>query len=133
MFGTEELRMLWASIALGLVQLTMSMVAGLASGRLKWNVGARDEEPPPLGKIAARIERAWRNYLETFPLFAALVLLSAALSKHNAMTTLGAELYFYSRVIHLPIYAIGVPVVRTIVFSASLVGIVLVLFGIWPG
>lgn len=133
MVGTEELRMLWASIVLGLVQLTMAMVAGLASGRLAWNVGARDQEPPQLGKIAARIERAWRNYLETFPFFAALVLLSAALSKHNAMTTLGADLYLYSRVIHVALYVIGVPVVRTIVFSASLVGIILVLFGIWPG
>jgi uncharacterized MAPEG superfamily protein len=133
MVYTEETRMLWASIALGLVQLFAAMVAGLVSGRMFWNLGPRDEEGPKLGKIAARIERAWRNYLETFPLFAAVVLLATALGKHNTLTTLGAELFVYSRVVHVVLYAIGVPVVRTIVFTVSLVGIVLVLLGVWPG
>jgi len=130
---SEDLRMLWASVALGLVQLSAAMVAGLASGRLAWNVGARDTEGPRLGKIAARIERAWRNYLETFPLFAAVVLLASALGKHNATTALGAGLYFYGRLAHVVIYATGAPVVRTLIWTVSLVGIILVLLGIWPG
>ena len=133
MFGAVELRMLWASIALGLVQLSAAMIAGLVSGRLAWNLGARDTEGPQLGKFAARIERAWQNYLETFPVFAAVVLLAAALNKHNATTALGAEIYFYSRVAHLPIYAIGTPVLRTVIWTVSLVGIILVLLGAWPG
>ena len=131
--GTEDLRLLWASIALGLAQLFAAMIAGLASGRLMWNLGARDQRGPELGKIADRIERAWRNYLETFPIFAAVVLLAAALNRHNAMTAMGAELYFFSRAAHAVIYAAGIPFVRTIIWTVSMVGIVLVLLGAWPG
>ena len=133
MSGSEELHLLWASIALGLAQLFAAMIAGLASGRLMWNVGARDQEGPPLGKIAGRVERAWQNYLQTFPIFAAVVLLAAALNRHNASTALGAELYFFSRVAHVVIYAAGIPFLRTIVWTVSIVGIVLVLLGAWPG
>ena len=133
MSDTPELRMLWASLALGLAQLFAAMIAGLASGRLMWNLGARDEEGPKLGRIASRIERAWRNYLETFPLFGAVVLLAAALNKHNATTALGADLYFYSRAVHVVLYAAGVPFIRTIIWTLSIVGIVLVLLGAWPG
>ena len=50
--------------------------------------------------------------METFPLFAAVVLLASVLNRHNGTTGLGAELYFYSRAAHVVVYAIGVPVLR---------------------
>ena len=68
-----------------------------------------------------------RNFLETFPIFAVAVLIAAALNRHTAMTVLGAQLYFWARVAFVPVYALGVPVVRTLVWAVSLVGIVLVL------
>ena len=132
-FGTEELRMLWASVVLGLVQLTLAILAGIASGRLSWNLGARDQEGPPLGKIAGRVERALQNYLQTFPLFATAVLLTSILNRHNATTALGASLYFYARAAHVVIYALGIPVLRTLIWTVSIAGIVLILLGIWPG
>ncbi len=132
-FGTEELRMLWASALLGLVQVTLAIVFSTASGRLRWALGARDEPGPVLGTIASRIERCWRNYLETFPIFAALVLLANALNRHDHVMNVGADLYFYGRLAYLPIYALGIPVLRTIAWTASIIGIVLILVGIWPG
>lgn len=132
-FGTVELRMLWASMVLGLVQVTLAVLTSAASGRVAWALGSRDEEGPPMGKVAARFERAWQNFLQTFPLFAAAVLLANALNRHGQMMTLGAELYFYGRVIYLPIYALGIPGLRTLVWSASFAGIILIIIGIWPG
>jgi uncharacterized MAPEG superfamily protein len=49
------------------------------------------------------------------------------------MMTLGAELYLYARVAYVPIYAFGIPGLRTLVWTVSVVGIVLILVGIWPG
>ena len=132
-FGTEELRMLWASVVLGLVQVTLAVLFAAASGRAAWALGSRDADGPALGTVAGRLERAWQNYLQTFPLFAAVVLLANALNRHDHMMTLGADLYFYARVAYVPIYALGIPGLRTLVWSVSVIGIVLILIGIWPG
>ena len=37
----------------------------------------------------------------------------------------GASLYFVARLIYLPLYAAGVPKLRTMVFGVSLVGLIL--------
>src|SRR5579872_5978840 len=77
--------------------------------------------------------RAWRNFMETFPLFAALVLLATAMGKHSPATEWGSELYFFGRVLYVPIYTSGIPVARTAAWSVAVAGIVLLLLGIWPG
>jgi uncharacterized MAPEG superfamily protein len=132
-FGTQEQRMLWASALLGVVQLVLFVVFSGASGRTSWALGARDAAGPSMGTVGARVDRAWRNYLETFPIFAALVLLATATGKHTAMIGFGSQLYFYGRVIYLPLYAFGIPVVRTLAWSIATAGIIVVLLGIWPG
>jgi uncharacterized MAPEG superfamily protein len=43
------------------------------------------------------------------------------------MAVWGSQLYFYARVLYLPIYAAGIPVIRTVVWSVAALGIVLVL------
>jgi uncharacterized MAPEG superfamily protein len=55
------------------------------------------------------------------------VFLITILNRHDARTEWGAQLYFWMRVIYLPLYAMGVPLLRTIVWLASTVGILLVL------
>src|SRR5579864_14803 len=77
----KKLRMLWASVVLGLVQVTLAVLFAAASGRAGWALGSRDKEGPLLGKFAGRVERAWQNYLQTFPIFAATVLLANALKR----------------------------------------------------
>lgn len=132
-FGTEELRMLWASALLGLVQLVLAVLFSLAARGLPWGAGARDEPAAPMSKTGARVERAWHNYRETFPIFAALVLLATAMNVHDRAIALGADLFFYGRVLYVPLYAFGIPYLRTVSWFAAIVGIVLVLLGIWPG
>jgi uncharacterized MAPEG superfamily protein len=131
-FGTEEIRMLWASALLGLVQLVLAVLFSVGTRGLTWAAGPRDDPGSVLSKMGSRVDRAYRNFLETFPIFAALVLVSTGLHKHSAMTALGAELYFYGRVIFVPVYAFGIAYLRTVVWSVAMAGIVLVLVGIWP-
>lgn len=132
-FGSVEMQMLWLSIALGIAQLVLAVLFSLAARGLPWGAGARDETAPPLGKTGARVERAYKNFLETFVFFAAAVLMANALGKHTAMSALGAEIYFWSRLAYVPVYALGIPFVRTAIWIASLVGIAMVLRGVWPG
>jgi hypothetical protein len=75
---TTELAMLALSVVLGIVQIVLSaQTKNLPTGYL-WAAGPRDEPRPPLTAMAGRLERALSNFLETFPLFAAAVLIAHA-------------------------------------------------------
>jgi uncharacterized MAPEG superfamily protein len=101
------------------------LAAALGTGQrgLAWNAGNRDGEAKPLTGIAARALRAQANFLETFVFFAAAALAVVVSGRTSAYTALGAQLYFWARVIYLPIYLIGIPYVRTMVWAVSLWGI----------
>ena len=95
----------------------------------KWNVGARDELLPPPNPITGRTIRAQENFEETFPI-AIVALLGVVLANRTSeMTALGGWIWLGARVVYLPLYAAGIPVIRTIVFVISMVGLAMVL---WP-
>ena len=122
-----ELQVLAWAIALGLAQIAIAATLMTQQRGLKWNMGARDGDPKPLEGVAARLDRALRNFLETFGFFAAAVIAVVLAQKTSAHTALGAQLYFWSRVAYVPAYAMGVAVVRTLIWAASVAGIVMVL------
>lgn len=93
----------------------------------KWNMGARDEELPPPTPIVGRLARAQANFFETFPIAAAAILIVTAASIEDRLTAIGALIWLGSRVLYLPLYAFGVPMLRTAVFIASLLGIAMIL------
>jgi uncharacterized MAPEG superfamily protein len=127
---TTELTMLALSIVLGLVQIMIAANASTRQRGADWNVGARDEVLPPLAGTAGRLDRAMRNFLETFPLFAAAVLIAALAGRHNWMTQWGAVLYFVARAAYVPLYAYGVRVIRSLAWSVATLGIILILVGL---
>lgn len=92
-----------------------------------YNAGPRDEQRS-LSGIAGRAERALRNYLETFPLFAALVLAVIAAGKADWWTATGAALYFWARVAYLPLYLAGVPYLRSLAWTVAGAGLVIILW-----
>jgi len=93
----------------------------------KWNMGARDEDLPPPRPIVGRLTRAQANFFETFPIMVAAVLIVGAAGLTDSQTALGAWLWLGGRVAYLPLYALGVPYLRTLAWVASLAGIVMVL------
>ena len=122
-----ELRLLAWSVLLGFVQIILSAQATTNQYGLTWNMGARDQDMPPLNALAGRLRRAQDNFLETFPLFATAVLIAMVAGRGGTLTQWGVQLYFWARVVYLPLYAIGIRVVRTIVWIVSIVGIGMVL------
>lgn len=95
----------------------------------KWNMGARDEDLPPLNPVAGRLVRAQANFMETLPVAIVALLGVVVADRTSEWTAMGGWIWLASRVVYLPLYAAGVPVVRTIVFLCSLVGI---LIALWP-
>jgi uncharacterized MAPEG superfamily protein len=94
-----------------------------------WNVGARDEALPAPNAMAGRTIRAQANFQETVPIAIVALLGVVLANKTSATTALGGWIWLGARLIYLPLYAAGVPVVRTIVWTVGMAGLVMV---IWP-
>ena len=122
-----ELLIVLASIGLGFLHIIVQGHAITRERGPKWNMGARDEILPPPGAIAGRLDRALENFKETFPLFLGAVFVATASGRLGHLSLLGAHLYFWARLVYLPLYAFGVPVVRTLVWMVSAVGIGMIL------
>ena len=73
---------------------------------------------PPWGK---RADRTYLNAVESFAPFAALVIVAHLAGKANEMTALWSMAFFWLRVAHALVYLLGVPYIRTIVFTAGFV------------
>ncbi len=122
---TIELTLLVWSVALTFVQVLVA-VAG-ASGQFDLATLAGNREGlPALTGWAGRAQRAHRNMLENLPLFIALVLIAQIASRTNAMTALGAQLFFWGRLAHAIIYVAGVPWLRTLAWLVSVIGLILI-------
>jgi len=120
---TVEIKWLAWSIALGLAYVLIAATLGTQQRGLKWNASNRDGELKALTGAAARAARANANFLETFPFFAAAVLGVVLTKTNTAHTALGAELYFWARLAYLPIYIVGIPYLRTVVWAVSFWGL----------
>lgn len=127
---TIELTMLALSVVLGIVQIVLSAQSKNWQHGYWWAAGPRDERRPPLIGLAGRLERALINFIETFPLFAASVLIAHAAGRHDWMTVWGVQLYFWGRVVYLPLYAFGVPLVRSLAWNVATFGIILILLSL---
>ena len=126
-----ELQMLAWAIVLGLAQLMLGATLSTQQRGLGWNAGARDGDPKPLTGVAARMDRALKNFLETFGFFAAAVLAVVFAQKTSAHTALGAQLYLAARVAYVPAYAAGIPYLRTLIWAVSLAGLLMVLLALF--
>ena len=124
---TTELIYLSATLLLAIVQVFLPAAGRTRQYGAKWNAGARDHDMPPVGPITGRLERAQSNLYETLPLFIAAVLIAHVVGVQDHVTLWGTALYFWGRVVFVPVYAFGVPYLRSVVFIISLVGLIMVI------
>ena len=127
---TPELTILAWTLVLALVQILLPSSLRNRETGTQYNMSARDEPGPPVGKVTARLKRAQANLFETLPLFAVAVLIAHVAGIHNSLTLYGAALYLGARVLYLPLYAFGIPVVRTLVWCVSVIGMLMLFWAI---
>ncbi|MDP3852581.1 MAPEG family protein [Phenylobacterium sp.] len=123
---TIDLMMAAWTLVLAFVQVLLFDIARTSQYGLKWNTSPRDGEMPPLSARAERLRRAQDNLYETLPLFLGAVLLAHVAGRANEITALGAQVYFWGRVAYVPLYAFGVPHVRSLVWLVSIAGLIMV-------
>ncbi len=125
-----EMTMLGWTLVLAMAQIFLAAAVMTKDFGLDYNMSARDATTPPLSELGGRLRRAQANLFETLPLFAAAVLIAHIAGRESALTRLGAGAFLAARVVYLPLYAAGVPVVRTLAWGVSIVGLVLILAAI---
>jgi uncharacterized MAPEG superfamily protein len=125
-----ELRILGLAVIVGLVQLVWATAAARRQTDMTWAMGPRDQAAPLTG-VAARLDRAYKNFMETFPLFATAVVAAYLGAKLGALTLWGSTLYVIARALYAPAYAAAIPMVRSLVWAVSMVGLVMVVVALF--
>jgi uncharacterized MAPEG superfamily protein len=120
-----ELNLLVWAVALAVVQVLVAVMGAFNQVGLMRLAGNREGMPEILG-WAGRAERAHINMVMNLLLFATLVLVAVVAGKTNAMTLLGAQLFFWSRVAYAAIYVAGIIWLRTVSWLVSVIGLVLI-------
>ena len=80
------------------------------------------DNPKPVAKWAQRLQAAHTNAVENLVVFATLVLVAHATGISNETTALACCLYFWARLAHAMVYALGLPWLRTLTWTAGFVG-----------
>lgn len=127
-----ELQMLGYCVLLGFAQIIIASHAASFQRGYRWTAGPREETAAPLTGSAHQFARVSANFLETFPLFAALVLGAHVASREDTITFWGVQLYFWARVAYIPLYRVRI--VRSLVWNVGASGMLLVAVALlWPG
>ena len=122
---TPELTLLVWSAVLLFVQMIVSVAGAQFQVGLLPLVDNRENLPAITG-WAGRARRAHLNMLENIVLFAVLVLVAQIAGKTNAMTLLGCEIFFWARIAYAIIYLAGIPWLRTVAWTVSVIGLLLI-------
>ncbi len=73
----------------------------------------------PLAPWATRLMFAHDNAVENLVIFAPLVLILNAVDYSTQWTALACAVFFWSRVAHILVYTLGLPVFRTLAFTVG--------------
>ncbi|CAN5296357.1 MAPEG family protein [soil metagenome] len=124
---TPALTALGWTLVLAIVQIFLAAGLRTQETGLGYNASARDSGGPPVGKVTGRLMRAQANLFETLSLFAAAVLIAVVAGRDNRTVDLAAWTYLGARIVYVPLYALGVPFVRTLVFLLSVVALIAII------
>jgi len=128
-----ELQMLGYSVVLGLLHIVLAAHSASWQRGYRWAAGPRDEPAAALTGVAGRLARAHGNFQETFALFAALAIAVVLSGRTGAVSAWGAGLYLAGRIVYLPLYAAGIPFVRSLAWNVATAGIVLLVIALLRG
>ena len=116
----ELIWLLW-SILLAFAQVVVAAAGATLRVGLPTLAGNRQNMPELTGWVG-RMQRAHRNMIENLVLFAALVLIVVVAGKGNSITLMGAQVFFWSRLVYVFVYGVGIAWLRTGVWAVSVVG-----------
>ena len=122
-----EIVMLGLGAVLLLLQMFLQSVSSAIELGGGYKAGPRDDIRMVRSVIAGRADRAFRNLLETFPIFAALALALVITGRNGGLGALGAQAWIVMRILYVPLYLIQIPFARSVVWFASIFALVAML------
>ncbi len=123
---TTETLIILLTFVLALVNYLTPAYFALANAGLMALAGPRDGVGVGDGLVGQRAERANANFKETLPWAIGLLILVQVTGDANSMTALGGWLYLICRVLYIPFYLLGVPYLRSVAWTVSMVGLVII-------
>jgi uncharacterized MAPEG superfamily protein len=126
-----DLKYLFFSVILTFVQMLIAVSAATLAVGLPQLAGNREGLPEATG-FGWRAKRAHLNMVENMVLFTALVLIAAVAGKANAATAMGALIFFWGRLIYAVIFLLGIPWLRTVAWTVSVIGMVMIAVQLFP-
>jgi uncharacterized MAPEG superfamily protein len=110
------------SVALAFIQMLVAVSGCILQVGLPKLAGNREGLAPMTGWVG-RAQRAHLNMLENLVLFAPLVLIADSAGRN---VELGAQIFFWARLVYAIVYIIGIPWLRTTIWGISVVGLVMI-------
>lgn len=127
----SEISYLVLSIALFFAMIVVQSLASLKHYGLSPLAGARDDMKAPTFFLE-RVKRANQNMIEALLMFVPLILVAIHTGQLSMPTAIGSALFFWGRLAYAPLYWLGVPWLRTLAWSVSLIGIILIFSNLLP-
>ncbi|NQY40149.1 MAG: MAPEG family protein [Henriciella sp.] len=124
--GFELQAVVWTTVILAALIGFQGGLVPIYQG-FAWGLGNRDEAREKT-ELQLRTARTVANHIEGMMVFIPLALIVAMSDLSSTLTTWGAGLYLLGRVLFAPLYLIGVPYLRSLVWGVSLVGIIMLGF-----
>ena len=126
---STELTLLAWCLVLAVVQILLPSILRTQETGPDYNASPRDSPSPvPEGVITGRLRRAQANLFETLPLFAVAILIAHAGGKEGELTYYGAWTYLIARLVYVPLYAAGIPYIRSMAWLVSLIAVAMILY-----
>ena len=115
---TSELSILALFGLFTMIQIALAVTLAVPQLGLPYLAGPRDEDLKATG-MAARMSRAAANSVVAMVLFAPAVLALHITGTTSAATLLAAQIFLIARVVYAPLYWVGIPWLRTGVWSVG--------------
>lgn len=90
-----------------------------------WGIMGNRDHQPELSVIAGRLDRAKNNLLEALPMFLALALLALVKGGDTSKVAHAATIFLIARVVYVPAYVSGIPMLRSLVWLVGVAGLVM--------
>jgi uncharacterized MAPEG superfamily protein len=107
---------------LTLLAASLIRAKGWTPAGTKIALGNRDNLPEAT-PLAGRAQRTAVNTLENFLFFAAIALVAQAVGNTSPRITTGAEMFFWARIVYIPVYYAGIVYLRTAVWLVGSIGL----------
>ena len=122
--SSSELVCLELSVLLFIAHVVCQAVVAQGEFGQAFLFSPRDYPPPAKGLAAGRATRALNNFVENYGAFVAMDLALIATGHTGGW---GAVVWIAARIVYLPLYMIGTPVVRTLCWTVSIIGLLMML------